>query len=943
MSIDHAEQEGARKFSPENIPEELRRRRQWVNRDDWKIPQTPGTKRRADSTDSETWRSFEDAVADGRGLGFVFTSGDPYTGVDLDKCRDPETGVVEEWAREIVEDLDGYVEISPSGTGFHIFVRGKLPKSGRRGKVEAYSSERYFAMTGDGLKREIPERQEQLDRFHRKHLEAALSAPQNSTATASPSSMLSDDEIIEKLLRESSGKGKRLMDGDTGDYENDESRADLALVSKLHFYSQDFEQVDRLFRRSGLYREKWERADYRHRTFMKAANSTTEVWQPGSIAKPGREAMDDENLSRPKIRVNGRYLREVTDDTLEAIRLANDPAEMFIRSGALVRVVEDENSTPIIQNMDMNHVKERADHVADFVRVAKQGDNWIKTKVNPPEVAIKNLMARASLPFPPLEAVVESPILRPDGSICAAPGYDPKTRLYYRPAPGFECPEIPEKPAREDVRSALDLINEAVGEFPYSDRASAANTLALLITMLIRPAIPGLIPLGLIDAPQAGTGKSLLAEVLVKMGTGRDAEMAGDKRTDEEWGKQITSQLIAGRTTIIIDNVEGALHAPNLARALTSKTWTDRVLGLSKMATVRQRATWIATGNNIILRGDLPRRCYWIRLDAKESRPWKREKFKHTNLREWAADHRGELVGAALTIARAWHDAGKPKAQNVPKLGSFEEWTEIIGGILQYAGVEGFLGNLEELYDKADEGNAEWEVFLEAWWTHKGDDKISVKDLAKLIEKENSLKDALPGDLSESLDKGEGSFTRRLGTAISKRVGTHYGDDGLHISEAGEFRRAKLWRIQDSTQSVSCVSFVSLYTPYAGKNDCNKDIQAGANTGDSASGGSEKDSPDSQTHTKAADEPSDYEKLVEERSKEAAEDVIAAEMRRSNSGAAKNLPHFLAGTTSLELLTKSVLRGLGKEGGWLAHAEAVEKAAADPANHPPGCGCGDCS
>ncbi len=938
MIINHA-----REFAPENIPEELRRRRQWVNRDDWKIPQTPGTKRRADSTDSETWRSFEDAVADGRGLGFVFTSGDPFTGVDLDKCRDPETGVVEEWAREIVEDLDGYVEISPSGTGFHIFVRGKLPKSGRRGKVEAYSSERYFAMTGDGLKREIPERQEQLDRFHRKHLEAALSTPQNSTATASPSSMLSDDEIIEKLLRESSGKGKRLMDGDTGDYENDESRADLALVSKLHFYSQDFEQVDRLFRRSGLYREKWERSDYRHRTFMKAANSTTEVWQPGSIAKPGREAMDDENLSRPKIRVNGRYLREVTDDTLEAIRLANDPAEMFIRSGALVRVVEDENSTPIIQNMDMNHVKERADHVADFVRVAKQGDNWIKTKVNPPEVAIKNLMARASLPFPPLEAVVESPILRPDGSICAAPGYDPKTRLYYRPAPGFECPEIPEKPAREDVRSALDLINEAVGEFPYSDRASAANTLALLITMLIRPAIPGLIPLGLIDAPQAGTGKSLLAEVLVKMGTGRDAEMAGDKRTDEEWGKQITSQLIAGRTTIIIDNVEGALHAPNLARALTSKTWTDRVLGLSKMATVRQRATWIATGNNIILRGDLPRRCYWIRLDAKESRPWKREKFKHTNLREWAADHRGELVGAALTIARAWHDAGKPKAQNVPKLGSFEEWTEIIGGILQYAGVEGFLGNLEELYDKADEGNAEWEVFLEAWWTHKGDDKISVKDLAKLIEKENSLKDALPGDLSESLDKGEGSFTRRLGTAISKRVGTHYGDDGLHISEAGEFRRAKLWRIQDSTQSVSCVSFVSLYTPYAGKNDCNKDIQAGANTGDSASGGSEKDSPDSQTHTKAADEPSDYEKLVEERSKEAAEDVIAAEMRRSNSGAAKNLPHFLAGTASLEILTKSVLRGLGKEGGWLAYAEAVEKAAADPANHPVGCVCGECS
>ena len=854
MSIDHAEQEGARKFSPENIPEELRRRRQWVNRDDWKIPQTPGTKRRADSTDSETWRSFEDAVADGRGLGFVLSSGDPYVGVDLDKCRDPETGVVEKWAREIVEDLDGYVEISPSGTGFHIFVRGKIPKGGRRGRVEAYSIERYFAMTGDGLKRAIPERQEQLDRFHRKHLEAALSTPQNSTATASPSSMLSDDEIIEKLLRESSGKGKRLMDGDTGDYENDESRADLALVSKLHFYSQDFEQVDRLFRRSGLYREKWERSDYRHRTFMKAANSTTEVWQPGSIAKPGREAMDDENLSRPKIRVNGRFLREVTDDTLEAIRIANDPAEIFIRSGALVRVVEDENSTPIIQNMSMDHVKERADHVADFVRVAKQGSDWAETKVNPPEVAIKNLMARASLPFPPLEAVVESPILRPDGSICAAPGYDPKTRLYYRPAPGFECPEIPEKPTRKDVRSALDLINEGIGEFPYSDRASAANTLSLLITMLIRPAIPGLIPLGLIDAPQAGTGKSLLAEVLVKMGTGRDAEMAGAKKTDTEWEKQLTSQLIAGRTTIIIDNVEGALYAPSLARALTSKTWTDRVLGLSKMATVKQRASWIATGNNIILHGDLPRRCYWIRLDAKESRPWKREKFKHTNLRAWTADHRGELVGAALTIARAWHDAGRPKAQNVPKLGSFEEWTEIIGGILQYAGVEGFLGNLEALYDKADEGSAEWEAFLEEWRRQRGEDKITVKALAKLIDEEKSLQDALPGDLSEARDKGEGSFTRRLGKAIAKRAGTRYGDDGLHITESGSVRAGKQWSLRDSSEKCEFASFASLYTPYASKNDCNKDIQAGGNTGYIASGGPETNSPNPQTCTSGGDE-----------------------------------------------------------------------------------------
>jgi hypothetical protein len=210
---------------------------------------------------------------------------------------------------------------------------------------------------------------------------------------------------------------------------------------------------------------------------------------------------------------------------------------------------------------------------------------------------------------------------------------------------------------------------------------------------------------------------------------------------------------------------------------------------------------------------------------------------------------RGELVGAVLTIARGWYAAGKPKAEGVPRLGSFEAWAEIVGGILAFAGIEGFLGNLEELYSKADEGNAEWEAFLEEWWRQRGEDKITVKDLAKLIEDEKALRDVLPGDLSEARDKGEGSFTRRLGKAIAKRAGTRYGEDGLHITEAGEVRRAKLWSVRDSSEEGEFVSFVSLYNPSASKNVCNERIQAGEHGPHTASGGPETNSPNSQTHT----------------------------------------------------------------------------------------------
>ena len=138
----------------ENIPESMRQYNQWVVHKG-KIPHIAGGVGRASSTDSLTWRSFEEAVQalkTGRydGIGFVFSSGDPFAGIDLDNCRDPKTGELEEWAEKIVRKLGGYAEVSPSGTGVHIIVRGKAPNK-KRGRVEAYSTERFFTMTGRTL------------------------------------------------------------------------------------------------------------------------------------------------------------------------------------------------------------------------------------------------------------------------------------------------------------------------------------------------------------------------------------------------------------------------------------------------------------------------------------------------------------------------------------------------------------------------------------------------------------------------------------------------------------------------------------------------------------------------------------------------------------------------------------------------------------------------
>ncbi len=163
----------------ENIPEELRERPQWVcwryeakPGDDkpTKVPYTVGTSRRASSTDLMTWRTFEEAHKayefgyDGLsgteyggpsydGIGFVFSDGDPFCGIDLDKCRGPETGAAAPWAQEIIGRAgDGYIEASPSGTGIHIIIRGSVRGGGvRKGPVEMYSRGRYFTITGHAL------------------------------------------------------------------------------------------------------------------------------------------------------------------------------------------------------------------------------------------------------------------------------------------------------------------------------------------------------------------------------------------------------------------------------------------------------------------------------------------------------------------------------------------------------------------------------------------------------------------------------------------------------------------------------------------------------------------------------------------------------------------------------------------------------------------------
>jgi hypothetical protein len=201
------------------------------------------------------------------------------------------------------------------------------------------------------------------------------------------------------------------------------------------------------------------------------------------------------------------------------------------------------------------------------------------------------------------------------------------------------------------------------------------------------------------------------------------------KRDDDaEWSKVITAVLIKGSTIICFDNVDGLLRSPSLASAITGKVYSGRILGFSKTVEIPVNVSWFVNGNNIQLGGDLPRRCYWIRLDAKMSRPWERKGFKHKDLGAWVMENRVQLIAAILTMAKAWFVAGCPKP-NIPKLGSFESWCDTVGGILQFAGITDFLGNQENMYELSDVEGQEWEMFLLAWQERYQDNVVLVKEL----------------------------------------------------------------------------------------------------------------------------------------------------------------------------------------------------------------------
>jgi putative DNA primase/helicase len=332
----------------ENIPNEIKALNQWVawqgeQKDNGKItkrPVNPMTGKYARTNDPSTWSSFDAAVSSCekyglQGVGFVFTADDAYAGIDLDGCLDSETGVLSPEAREILDTFSSYTEISPSGEGLHVFVKGRLPGGGRKnGKVEVYDQGRFFTVTGDRFQDTpavVHDRGSILTEFYHKHFPSGRgekpvkTLPEDNQDVRIPQGNIKedfirdrkedhgrhDDELIDRAMAARNGEDfRRLWEGDFSRYQS-QSEADFALCRMLSFWTaSDTQRIDRLFRQSGLYRPKWDEPHF----------SDGSTYGQMTIERAVASAQPSENVSAPT--ASGKYQCFPLTDLGNAERLA---------------------------------------------------------------------------------------------------------------------------------------------------------------------------------------------------------------------------------------------------------------------------------------------------------------------------------------------------------------------------------------------------------------------------------------------------------------------------------------------------------------------------------------------------------------------------------------------------------------------------------------------
>ena len=375
-----------------------------------------------------------------------------------------------------------------------------------------------------------------------------------------------------------------------------------------------------------------------------------------------------------RVEIVGGRTRELADWLLEYLRKSDDVFDF----GSELATVSEGRVIPFKRERLAYYLGGEF----QFFGKKKQRDGSIvdEDRDPPPKVIDTLLALGAERKLKPLEAVVSAPLVRLDGQVLTAPGYDHVSRLFYDP--GAETPPIvPEAPTAEEIDAALDAIMAPFEYFPFAGVLDRSVLLAALLSAVERPVLPTCPGFGF-DAPVQGSGKTLLASALCVLATGEPPtiwpHVKSERGDDAEVRKRLTTALVSGERAIVWDNVVGTFDSAALAATLTAPIYRDRILGVSEAASVPNRALFCVTGNNLILSGDLPRRFLVCRIDPQSERPFAR-RFAFDPV-ERVRRQRQRLAAAACVIIRGWLSSSdyRDGIRAPGSTASFERWDELV-------------------------------------------------------------------------------------------------------------------------------------------------------------------------------------------------------------------------------------------------------------------------
>ncbi len=498
----------------------------------------------------------------------------------------------------------------------------------------------------------------------------------------------------------------------------------------------------------------------------------------------------------------------VADEVIPRLATLAGPGAVYQRGGALVGIVpiEDKELPAGLLRLVPLALPTIRERITVAVRLVKEIEREGVTEyvpVAPPKWLPEAIAARQHYPSIKLLAgVVQSPTLRRDGSILQSPGYDDATGLLYSPLAAF--PPVSDSPSRVDVQNATGRLLDVISDFPFAHDSDRSAWLAMLLTMIGRPAIDGCCPLFAITANTRGTGKGLLVDAASIIAYGRKAAKESFCKDAEELRKRITSIAIEGRPFVLFDNVDIRLSGTALDSAITSGVWSDRVLG--RNATTGEipfRSVLSATGNNLYFDGDTARRTLIVRLDSELENPEDRKDFSHPELLPWVTSQRAELAAAALTILRGYFAAGCPSTAG-STWGSFEVWYRVIRGAVVWAGLADPMATRETARNQ--DSNAETLAALIKGLLKAGKGRgLTAGEICELITKDKGGNSALADVFGEIC--GDQINARTIGNNLKQFAGRVI--NGYRINFKVGRGRTRSWRAEKVCDRVTQTTLVT--------------------------------------------------------------------------------------------------------------------------------------